>query len=83
MMIMVIVVVERIKRSRREEADGGQLKWVVDKSRQLEEGKPYSSDKLKMVARLMLAGHEVIGGGGKGRVWTGLRSDTAHSPDPT
>ena len=70
MTIMVIVVIEIIKRSRHEEADGGQLKWVVDKSRQLEGGKPYSSDKLKMVA-IMLAGHEVIGGGGKGRVWTG------------
>ena len=32
-MAMVIVVVERIKRSRREDVDGGQLKWAVDKSK--------------------------------------------------
>jgi hypothetical protein len=49
-----IIIVERIKRSRREEVDGGQLKWAVDKSkrnmkamsRQFEEGNPYSSDRL-------------------------------------
>ena len=37
-------MVERIKRSRREEVDGGELKWVVDKDKsksQLEEGNPY------------------------------------------
>ena len=31
--ITVIMVVERIKRSRREEVDGGQLKWDVDNQR--------------------------------------------------
>jgi hypothetical protein len=47
----VIIVVEGIKRSRREEVDWGQLKWAVDKSGQFE-GKPYSStsDKSKKVA---------------------------------
>ena len=30
--VMVIIVAERIKRSRREEVVGGQLKWAVDKS---------------------------------------------------
>ena len=62
MTIMVIVVVERIKRSRREEADGGQLKRVVDKSRQLEEGKPYCtahSRQIEKSLRLMLPGHVV------------------------
>src|SRR6267154_3901390 len=34
-MVMVIILIERIKRSRREEVDGGQLKWVVDKSGRL------------------------------------------------
>ena len=74
MTIMVKVVVERIKRSRRDEADGGQLKWVVDKSRQLEERKPY-----KMVAQAYAELDTRHGGGGKGRgrVWT--RADSAHS----
>jgi hypothetical protein len=57
-MVIVIIVVERIKSSKREEVDAGQLKWAVDKSkrnvkamrRQLEEGNPYSSDKSKKVA---------------------------------
>ena len=52
-MVMVIIVVERIKRSRCEEVDGGQLKWVVDKSkrnvkatsRQRVNLNEYSSDK--------------------------------------
>jgi hypothetical protein len=47
-MVMVIIVIERIKR-RRDVVYGCQLKWAVDKSkrnvkgmsRQLEEGKPY------------------------------------------
>ena len=34
-MVMVIIVIERIKRSRREQVDWGQLKWVVDKSGRL------------------------------------------------
>jgi hypothetical protein len=33
-MVMVIIVEERIKRSRCEEVDGGQLKWAVDKSKE-------------------------------------------------
>ena len=53
--IMVIIVVERIKRSRREEVDESQLKWAVDKSkknvkgmsRQLEEGNSCSIEKSK------------------------------------
>ena len=31
--IMVIIIVERIKRSRREEVDGGQLERAVEKGR--------------------------------------------------
>jgi len=57
-MVMVIIIVEKIKRSRRDEGYvWGRLKWAVDKSkgsvksmsRQLEEGNPYSSDKSKKV----------------------------------
>jgi hypothetical protein len=81
-MIMVIIVVERIKRSRREEVDGSQLKWAVDRSkrnvkgmsRELEKGNPYSSDKSKKVA---CARHcswsppqRANAGSGKRRVWT-------------
>jgi hypothetical protein len=73
----VIIVVEGIKRSRREEVDWGQLKWAVDKSGQFE-GKPYSStsDKSKKVAYASWTrGH---GGDGKSRVWTqGLQPDSA------
>ena len=53
---MVIIVVERIERSRREEVDGGQLKWVADKSKRKVNGMSrqlevtHTSDESKMVA---------------------------------
>ena len=58
-MAMVIIVVERIKRSRRKEVDGGQLKWTVDKSRQLEEGKPYCTVVRNRKRSPLPAGYEV------------------------
>jgi hypothetical protein len=66
------IVVERIKRSRR---DGGQLKWAVDESKRNvkamscrhEEGNPYSS---VACACTEITRTGVLGGGGKSRVWT-------------
>jgi hypothetical protein len=55
-MVMVIIVVERMKRSRREKLDRGQLKWAVDKSKR----------NVKAVSRHAPS----EGGGGKSRART-------------
>jgi hypothetical protein len=81
-MIMVIIVVERIKRSsRREEVDGSQLKWAVDKSKRNVKGMSCQlvviNRKRSLVHAIStVAGHrrktdwERASGSGKSRVWT-------------
>jgi hypothetical protein len=68
-----IIIVERIKRSRREKVDEGEINWAVDKSkrnmkamdRQFGEGNPYSSNSTHCGRY-----GSWTGGGGKSRVWT-------------
>ena len=46
--IMVTIVIERIKRPRREEVDGGQLKWDVDKSKKKKNVKGMSRQRVNL-----------------------------------